>query len=286
MFSRVVGLNEEWDGEYFFIQMADTQLGFMNENQSWEEEIELASQAVEHINRLKPKFAVVCGDLIHCFPNQDAEQTIRKKQVEDLIQIFNKVLPSIPLVCVCGNHDVGNAPTRESIEIYERDFGRHYFSFAVGGVFYVALNSQLYSDPSGAPDLYEEQHRWLEQQLDGAHRSNKFRHLVVFVHIPLFLKTPQDPDEYFTIPQVRRKRLLQLLIRYKVRACFAGHYHRNAEGKAYYDEGKKGEYMMMVTTTAVGKQLGDDKSGFRVVFVEENKLAHNYYPFENVPEAL
>lgn len=75
------------------------------------------------------------------------------------------------------------------------------------------------------------------------------------------------------IPRERRDAALALLARYGVRATFAGHYHRNAHGWA--DGG-----MEMVTTSAVGKQLGDDRSGLRVVRVQQSQLLHEYVALE------
>jgi hypothetical protein len=81
-----------WEGSFFFLQLADTQLGFYNDNQvffciiylfivllgfificfmqSWDKEIALATRAVRCINamRPRPRFVVVCGDLVHAYP--------------------------------------------------------------------------------------------------------------------------------------------------------------------------------------------------------------------------
>ena len=65
-----------WQGSFFFIQSADPQYGmiasFKNEDApaTWEEEIELTKQAVAAANKMKPKpkFFIVCGDLVHDFP--------------------------------------------------------------------------------------------------------------------------------------------------------------------------------------------------------------------------
>ena len=54
----------------------------------------------------------------------------------------------IPLLCVCGNHDVGNAPSAVTIERYVSEFGDDYFGFWVGGVRGIVINSNLYYDPS------------------------------------------------------------------------------------------------------------------------------------------
>ena len=56
------------------------------------------------------------------------------------------------------------------------------------------------------------------------------------------------------------------------------HYHRNAIA---FDE-----KLEMITTTAVSRQLGDDKSGFRVVKVYQDKIVHQYHPFEEIPDKI
>jgi predicted MPP superfamily phosphohydrolase len=52
-----------------------------------------------------PAFFIVCGDLVDAFPDNFPE--IRDQQVKDLLNVYSKLDKSIPLVCVCGNHDVG-----------------------------------------------------------------------------------------------------------------------------------------------------------------------------------
>ena len=64
--------------------------------------------------RPKPKFFIVCGDLVDAMPDQWPE--IRARQEEDFFKVYSKLDKDIPLVCVCGNHDVGNRPTKETIE--------------------------------------------------------------------------------------------------------------------------------------------------------------------------
>lgn len=71
----------EWTGPFYFVQGADPQFGLMkawstgncdNGGDEWGQEIRLTEQAVEAINKLnpKPKFFVLCGDLVHAMPGK------------------------------------------------------------------------------------------------------------------------------------------------------------------------------------------------------------------------
>ena len=57
-----------------------------------------------------PAFFIVCGDLVDAMPNEWPQ--IRESQEKDFFRVFSKLTPDIPLVCVCGNHDVGKLLTR------------------------------------------------------------------------------------------------------------------------------------------------------------------------------
>ncbi|CAH2306965.1 serine threonine- phosphatase CPPED1 [Pelobates cultripes] len=69
----------QWKGPFYFIQGADPQFGLMKSweigecdygGDEWEKEIRLTEEAVQAINKLspKPKFFVLCGDLVHSMP--------------------------------------------------------------------------------------------------------------------------------------------------------------------------------------------------------------------------
>lgn len=74
------GLSKEsqsqWQGPFFFIQAADTQFGMIETylekkaDPRWDKEIQLTRQAIAAVNKMnpKPKFFVVCGDLVDAFP--------------------------------------------------------------------------------------------------------------------------------------------------------------------------------------------------------------------------
>ncbi len=110
---------QTWQRPFFFMQLADTQYGMFTGNKGFEQEVALAQQAVEHINRLRPRFVIVCGDLTNATPDHPRYQA----QVAQYQQDFSQVDAEIPLVCVCGNHDIGNRPTPTSIASYRKNFG-------------------------------------------------------------------------------------------------------------------------------------------------------------------
>lgn len=262
-----------WHGPFFFAQLADTQFGMFDKDERWEKETELFNRAVDAINRLRPRFVIICGDLV----NQAPGGRFHGPQVQEFQRIARRIDPRIPLVCVCGNHDVANRPTPATLATYRREFGDDWFSFQVGGTYGIVLNSSLYSDPTGAPEEQARQEAWFAAELERA-KSSGAKHIFVFQHHPWFLAKPDDADQYFTIPQVRRAPALALMRKAGVRAVFAGHYHRNAYGK-------DGE-MEMITTSAVGKPLGKDPSGFRIVKVFEDRIEHRYHGLEELPEKV
>ena len=150
---RKLGEPTAWTTPFFFLQLADAQLGMADsfssaEPQGWAEEEALLRHAVAEINRLRPAFAVMCGDFTQEYPStggQSAsgsasdqlvaplESLARAQQTFDYKLACASVDPSIPLLCVCGNHDVGNRPTPESLALFRREYGDDYFAFHVRG---------------------------------------------------------------------------------------------------------------------------------------------------------
>ncbi|XP_061455538.1 serine/threonine-protein phosphatase CPPED1 [Rhineura floridana] len=275
-------LEQEWKAPFYFIQGADPQFGLMKAyaigdcgsgGDEWEEELRLTQQAVQAINQLnpKPKFFVLCGDLIHGMPGTPW----REAQVRDLKNVLTGLSRDIPVVFVSGNHDLGNTPTPETIEDYCQQWGDDYFSFWVAGVFFLVLNSQLYFDASKCPELKQAQDAWLGQQLAIA-GERKCRHAIVFQHIPLFLKASDEDHDYFNLEKSIRLELLEKFQKAGVKAVFSGHYHRNAGGSY------KG--LEMVVSSAIGCQLGEDTHGLRAVVVTAEKIVHRYYSLDELSD--
>ncbi|XP_035210053.1 serine/threonine-protein phosphatase CPPED1-like, partial [Stegodyphus dumicola] len=143
--------NEAWKGPFYIIQGADTQFGMIDSNiygrlkPAWNKEIELAKRAIKAVNAMspRPRFFIICGDLVDAMPGTE----YCNAQDKDFIHIFKKLHPDIPLVCVCGNHDIDNVPTSATVQNYRDRFGDDYFTFYCDGVMFIVLNSQFFECP-------------------------------------------------------------------------------------------------------------------------------------------
>ena len=135
-------VESRWSNPFMFCQVCDPQLGMFRGNaggqHNWAEEGATAELAVAHINRLRPKFAIVCGDLVHATPNgtpgpNGFDPAAQAAQVSDFQRIFGRVDKSVALVCVCGNHDLGNLPNKATVDLWTDRFGSDHFAFWAGG---------------------------------------------------------------------------------------------------------------------------------------------------------
>src|SRR4029453_10866683 len=95
----------------------------------------------------------------------------------------------------------------------------------------MVLNSGVISAPVKVQTAAAEQEAWLKAELAKA-RSGGARHIVVFQHHSWFLEKADEPTQYFNIPIEQRRVYLDILKGAGVRYVFAGHYHRNALGRA------------------------------------------------------
>jgi 3',5'-cyclic AMP phosphodiesterase CpdA len=222
--------------------------------------------AVASVNRLHPAFIVITGDLVN--KSGDAAQ------IAEFQRIAAKVDPSIPVYNVVGNHDIENVPSPARIAAFTNQFGPDHYVFRRGSFVGIVLNSIVIHSPQNTTNEFAEQERWLKAELKSA-RDDDAQHIVVFQHHPWFLKAAEEPDQYFNIPRERRAPYLALFHEFGVKYLFSGHYHRNGIGHDAEIEA--------VTTGPVGKPMGEDKSGFRIVIVRENRLEHRYYTLGELP---
>lgn len=268
-----------WSQPFYFIQAADSQFGMIDsythkkQEPGWSEEIQLCEQLIATCNQMTPKplFMIVCGDLVDAWPSTE----VRQRQVVDFKRIFAKLDNEIPLVCVCGNHDVGDEPTPSSIQEFRQTFGDDYFYFTKNDVLFIVINSQFYQHRQHLPDYAAEQDRWLEDMLA---KCKLFKYSIVFEHIPWFLEHFDEEDDYFNIKKGVRLEWLRKFKDAGVTKIMCGHYHRNTGG---WFEG-----MELIVTSAIGAQLGQDKSGVRIVKILDNAIEHQYYAIPDIPKRI
>jgi len=254
---------------FFFIQLTDPQFGMFTDNRDFTQETVNFEFAVATVNRLRPAFVVITGDLVN-LPGDEA-------QIAEYLRIVGKIDPGIPVFNVAGNHDIENVPTSDTIAAYRKHFGADYYAFRHDGFVGIVLNSITIHSPQQTTNELSTQECWLRGELERA-RNEEAQQIVVFQHHPWFLKSADEPDEYFNIPGERRAVYLSLFREFGVKHLFSGHYHRNAIAR-------DGE-IEAVTTGPVGKPMGKDASGLRIVIVRGDQLEHRYYHFGEVPHQI
>ena len=222
-------------------------------------ETSLFTEAIETANKINPDFVVICGDMVH---NSDSEE-----QFQELIRISRLLNEDIKLYWVAGNHDVGDKPTRAGLAQYKEQFGEYNYSFQEENCYFIVLNSSICYDPGSVPDEWDILISFLEKELQIA-ASAQQRHKIIFMHHPLFLNDPNEGDNYFVIPSVRRTKIIDLITEYDVSAVFTGHLHKNNYQKLGGTE--------LVSTGPVGFPIGNDPSGIRHVQLTEHSLTHKY----------
>jgi 3',5'-cyclic AMP phosphodiesterase CpdA len=250
---------------WFFIQIADPQFGMYESNAGFEKETLLYEKAVEKINILKPDFVVITGDFVH---NQNsAEQILEFKRITAIID------PKIPVYFTPGNHDVGQTPDEESLRNYVSNYGKDRFSFKHKGSAFIGFNTSLIK---GRLDEQEqEQFDWLADEI----RENQdSKNIMLFCHYPFFNKSVDEPTAYSNIDTDYRKKYLDVFSAGKVDAVFSGHYHNNRLSVFGNTQ--------MVTTSSLGKPLGSAPSGMRIVKVYSDRIEHEYFGLEEMPDSV
>lgn len=219
-------------------------------------------EAIAAANALRPSFVVMGGDMVDSNADPD--------QLDALREITAGLDPDIPMHWVPGNHDAAAdalVPTAESLAWYREQFGPDRYTFDVGDIRFVVMNTVVLDHPEQVPDEFEEQMAFLDHTVVRADRR-----VVLLGHHPLFLADANEPDDYWNLPAGPRKRLLDLIHANEVPVGFAGHWHRNGIAR---DGGFE-----MVTSGPVGVPLGDDPSGFTVVDVDSSSIKHHYETLE------
>ena len=216
---------------FFVIQLTDPQFGLQHSNKAWSEERDMLDLAITQVNRLRPKFLILSGDLQNWFPTN---QTVRTgyQQAADVNASLSKLSPAVPLkVIIPGNHDLGDAPTLSTLSLYQRRWGADRMSFDESKIRFIAIDASLYFDASepGVQAKADEQTSWLSRQLDEAPSSTLGTVLVS--HIPPFIVDHDESSGWANWPKAVRDQVLSMS-QTKAKApslMISGHFHGNVE---------------------------------------------------------
>ena len=182
----------------------------------------------EHIAATRPDLVVNSGDIGWDGPTSRAD-----------LEYARELHAALPVNCryLPGNHDIGDNPTAigtpPSQPATEKDrnafvsvFGEDRWQFEAAGWYFIGLNSLIMN--TGLPSEAE-QMDWLTSQLS----ETKGKPVALFLHKPLFLNTPGDPELAASairyVPQPVRRQLVEMFGAFDLRLVASGHVHQRRD---------------------------------------------------------
>jgi 3',5'-cyclic AMP phosphodiesterase CpdA len=181
-----------------------------------------------HIDAVRPDLVINSGDLAFDAPTSPDDLAFARR-LHDALPVPCRYLP--------GNHDVGDNPTEfgpqpphpvseAGCRSFTRTFGDDRWRFEAAGWSFIGLNSLLMQSGLAAEDA---QLDWLAAQL----AATRGRPVALFLHKPLFLDTPEDPELQASairyIPPPARRRLMPILATADLRLVASGHVHQRRD---------------------------------------------------------
>jgi 3',5'-cyclic AMP phosphodiesterase CpdA len=182
----------------------------------------------DYIDTTRPELVLNTGDMAFDAPTNPDDLEFAKS-LHDALPVSCRYLP--------GNHDIGDNPTqsgpRPSHPVNEKDrqayitaFGDDRWRFGAAGWCFVGLNSLVMNSGLLAE---AEQFDWLAAELASA----RGKPVALFLHKPLYLNRPDDPElergAIRYVPPQPRRRLLDMLRSVDLRLVAAGHVHQRRD---------------------------------------------------------
>jgi 3',5'-cyclic AMP phosphodiesterase CpdA len=179
----------------------------------------------DYIDATRPDLVINSGDVSFDGPTN-----------RDDLEFARMLHDALPVECRClpGNHDIGDNPTAvgplptqsvtpETAQAFVSVFGEDRWRFEAAGWYFIGLNS-LVMNTGLAHEA--EQFDWLASQLEAVNGKP----VALFLHKPLYLNAPDDPELASTsiryIPQPARSRLIEMLRAVDLRLVASGHVHQ------------------------------------------------------------
>jgi len=182
----------------------------------------------EHIDTTRPDLVVNSGDLAF-----DASTSA------DDLAFARDLHAALPVACryLPGNHDIGDnptavgpAPSQPATEQLRQNFiatfGEDRWCFDATGWRFIGLNSLVMNTALASE---AEQFDWLASQL----ADTRGKPVALFLHKPLYLNTPGDPELAASairyVPQPARSRLIAMFRAVDLRLVASGHVHQRRD---------------------------------------------------------
>jgi 3',5'-cyclic AMP phosphodiesterase CpdA len=209
--------------EFRLTQISDTHLA--RRHQKLTDNFDRVS---EYIGTTRPDLVINSGDLAFDGPTN-----------RDDLEFAKTLHAALPVACryLPGNHDVGDNPTQvgpmpaqpvteRDLQIFRAMFGEDYWRFDAAGWCFIGLNSLVMNTGLASE---AEQFDWLASQLS----ATDGRPVALFLHKPLFLNSPGDPELPATsiryVPMPARSRLIEMFGAVDLRLVASGHVHQRRD---------------------------------------------------------
>jgi 3',5'-cyclic AMP phosphodiesterase CpdA len=182
----------------------------------------------KHIDAKRPDLVINSGDITFDGPSNRDDLEFAKTQ-HDALATPCRYLP--------GNHDIGDnptevgpAPSQPATERHRQTFlaifGEDRWCFDAAGWRFIGLNSLIMNTGLASET---EQFDWLAAQLS----NTNGKPVALFLHKPLYLNSPDDPELVATsiryVPMPARTRLVEMLSAVDLRLVASGHVHQRRD---------------------------------------------------------
>jgi 3',5'-cyclic AMP phosphodiesterase CpdA len=209
--------------EFRLTQISDTHLA--RRHQKLTDNFDRVS---EYIDAARPDLVINSGDLAFDGPTN-----------RDDLEFAKTLHAALPVPCryLPGNHDIGDNPTQvgpapsqpvteRDLQIFRAMFGEDYWRFDAAGWCFIGLNSLVMNTGLASE---AEQCDWLASLLS----ATGGRPVALFLHKPLFLNSPGDPELPATsiryVPMPARSRVVEMFGAVDLRLVASGHVHQRRD---------------------------------------------------------
>jgi 3',5'-cyclic AMP phosphodiesterase CpdA len=182
----------------------------------------------EYIDATRPDLVINSGDLAFDGPTSRDDLEFAKT-LHDALPVACRYLP--------GNHDIGDNPTKvgpvpsqpvteQDLQAFRSIFGEDRWRFDAAGWCFIGLNSMVMNTGLASEAA---QFDWLASQFSGANGKP----VALFLHKPLFLNSPDDPELPATsiryVPMPVRHDLVEMFHAVDLRLVASGHIHQRRD---------------------------------------------------------